>query len=88
MPFRLGPLEIGIILVIIFIIFGVGKLPQVGEAIGKGLRAVRKGKSGEEDKEEATGKTKVKVIKKLGDDETTEQLTSKIAEDKTEPKRS
>lgn len=48
MPFHLGPWEIGIILVIILIIFGVGKLPQVGGAIGKGLRAFRKAQSGED----------------------------------------
>ena len=47
MPFRMGPWEIGLIVVIILIIFGVGKLPQVGEAIGKALRAFRKGQSGE-----------------------------------------
>ncbi len=41
MPFRMGPLEIGLILVIILIVFGTGKLPQVGNAIGKGLRAFR-----------------------------------------------
>jgi sec-independent protein translocase protein TatA len=52
MPFRIGPWEIGIILVIILIVFGVGKLPQVGGAIGKGLRAFRKGQRGEEDEEE------------------------------------
>ncbi len=60
MPFRVGPLEIGLILVIILIIFGVGKLPQVSGAIGKGLRAFRKGQSGEDeddkDKEEARPK--------------------------------
>lgn len=38
MPFHMGPWEIGFILVIIF---GVGKLPQVGSAIGKGLRVFR-----------------------------------------------
>ena len=47
MPFRIGPWEIGLILVIIIIIFGVGKLPQVGGAIGKGLREFRKGQRGE-----------------------------------------
>ena len=54
MPFfgRMGPLEIGLILVIILIIFGVGKLPQVGGAIGKGMRAFRRGQQGEEDEEE------------------------------------
>lgn len=52
MPFRIGPWEIALILGIILIVFGVGKLPQVGGAIGKGLHAFRKGQSGEEDEEE------------------------------------
>ena len=52
MPFHIGPWEIGLILAIILIVFGVGKLPQVGGALGKGLHAFRKGQSGEEDKEE------------------------------------
>jgi len=48
----MGPLEIGLIVLIILIVFGVGKLPQVGGAVGKGLRAFRKGQSGEDDEEE------------------------------------
>ncbi len=63
MPFRVGPWEIGLILAIILIIFGVGKLPQVGGAIGKGLRAFRKGQRGEEDEEEIP-KPRRKVTKK------------------------
>ena len=49
--FCMGPWEIALILAIIVIVFGVGKLPQVGGAIGKGLRAFRKGQRGEEDEE-------------------------------------
>ena len=49
--FRMGPWEIALILVIVLIVFGVGKLPQVGSALGKGMRAFRKGQSGEEDEE-------------------------------------
>lgn len=52
MPFRMGPWEIGLIVVVILIVFGVGKLPQVGGAVGRGLRAFRKGQAGEEDEEE------------------------------------
>jgi len=63
MPFRMGPWEIALILAIILIVFGVGKLPQVGGAIGKGLRAFRKGQSGEEDDDESP-EPKRKVIKK------------------------
>ncbi len=85
MAFRLGPLEIGIILVIIIMIFGVGKLPQVSEAIGRGLRSLRKGESGEE---EETPKTKTKVIRQIEDIETPGKVTGEVAEDKTEPKAS
>lgn len=52
MPFRLGPWEIALILVIILIVFGVGRLPQVGGAVGRGLRAFRRGQAGEEEEEE------------------------------------
>lgn len=51
MPFRLGPMEIGLVLVIILIVFGVGKLPQVGGAIGKSLREFRRAQVGGEEKE-------------------------------------
>lgn len=52
MPFRMGPWEIALILIIILIVFGVGKLPQVGGAIGKGIRAFRKAQQGEDEEEE------------------------------------
>ena len=60
MPFRIGPWEIALVLVIILIVFGVGKLPQVGGAIGKGLRAFRKGQRGEDEEEEEEEKPKPK----------------------------
>ncbi|AKG54390.1 twin-arginine translocation protein TatA [Dehalogenimonas sp. WBC-2] len=58
---RLGPMELVIILVIVLLIFGVGKLPQVGEAIGKGLRSFQKASTGEDEevKEETKEETKV-----------------------------
>jgi sec-independent protein translocase protein TatA len=59
---RFGWPEIVIILVIVLIIFGVGKLPQVGGAIGKGLRAFKKGQAGEEEEEEEEEK-KAKVAR-------------------------
>ncbi len=46
---RMGPWEIALVLVIILIVFGVGKLPQVSSALGKGLRAFRRGQQGESD---------------------------------------
>ncbi len=37
----LGPWELGIILTIVLIVFGAGKLPQVFEAFGKGIKSFR-----------------------------------------------
>jgi sec-independent protein translocase protein TatA len=41
MPLRLGPFELIIILVIVIIIFGVGRLPEIGGAVGKAIREFR-----------------------------------------------
>lgn len=38
----IGPVELILILVAIIIVFGVGKLPEVGGAIGKSIREFRK----------------------------------------------
>jgi sec-independent protein translocase protein TatA len=48
---HIGPLEIGLIVVLVLIIFGVGKLPQVGGAIGKSIREFRHAQSGEDEKD-------------------------------------
>ena len=37
-----GPMELILLLVIVLIIFGPGKLPDIGNAIGKGIREFRK----------------------------------------------
>ncbi len=38
---KLGPIEIGIIVLIILIVFGAGRLPQIGASLGKGIRAFK-----------------------------------------------
>ena len=51
--FGLGTTELIIILVLVMIVFGAGKLPQVGGALGKGLRNFKDGvKDGNEEKSE------------------------------------
>jgi sec-independent protein translocase protein TatA len=42
-------MELIIILVIVLIIFGVGRLGDIGGALGKGIRAFRKGQAGEDE---------------------------------------
>ncbi len=46
MPFHVGPTELVILLVVVMMIFGVGRLPQVGGAIGKALREFRQAHGG------------------------------------------
>lgn len=53
---HLGPLEIGLIVLLVLIIFGGGKIPQVFGALGKGIREFRKAKAGEEAEESKAGK--------------------------------
>lgn len=50
---NLGPLELGIILVIVIMIFGVGRLPEVGGAVGKTIKEFRRNMGGSDEKKEA-----------------------------------
>lgn len=39
---NVGPTELIIVLVIVLIIFGAGKLPEIGTALGKGIKNFKK----------------------------------------------
>ena len=65
MPFRMGPWEIALILVVVLIVFGVGKLPDALGAIGKGLRAFKRAESGEDEEGEETPESEQEVAKKV-----------------------
>jgi len=51
--FGLGSTELIIILVLVLVIFGAGKLPEIGGALGKGIRSFRKA-AGERDEIDIT----------------------------------
>ncbi|MBK8048501.1 MAG: twin-arginine translocase TatA/TatE family subunit [Anaerolineales bacterium] len=57
MPFNLGPIELGLILLIVAMLFGVGKLPEVFGSIGKGVREFRKESGIDESKQSASATT-------------------------------
>jgi sec-independent protein translocase protein TatA len=54
--FTLGPAEIAVIVLIVLLIFGPSKLPQLGKSVGQMLRGFKKEmKSINEDDEEESG---------------------------------
>lgn len=50
----LGAPELIIILVIVIVLFGVGRIGRIGSDLGTGIREFRKGLQGDEAKEEKT----------------------------------
>jgi sec-independent protein translocase protein TatA len=46
---NLGPTELIIILVIVLLLFGVGRLSRIGGELGRGIREFRTGLKGDED---------------------------------------
>ena len=48
---NVGPMEIGLVLVIALIVFGPKKLPDLGRSLGKGIREFKGSISGEEEPE-------------------------------------
>ena len=47
--FGLGPLELGIILAIVVVLFGARRLPEIGSGLGKAIKGFRAGISGKDE---------------------------------------
>lgn len=58
MNFLPGPLELILILVIVAMLFGVGKLPEIFGAVGKGIREFRNETNAADAKNEAAAPAK------------------------------
>ncbi len=58
----IGTPELLLILVIFLMIFGVGKLPQVGKLLGSGIKSFQKGLHGEDDDEEVAKSDKPELL--------------------------
>ncbi len=59
-----GPFELVVILVIVVLIFGVGKLPEVGGALGRGIREFKDNIADGEADEKKTADTNSKTSSK------------------------
>lgn len=75
--FGLGFPELLLILVIILVIFGAGKLPQVGEALGKGLNKFRTAMDDKPEKAEVINATP-STASTFPEAETSKEKTKKI----------
>ncbi len=75
----LGPTELIIILVIVLVIFGPRKLPQLGKALGDGIKSLRgaakgvRGDDEEEEEEDSKPKKKKKPAPEPDEDEEEEE---------------
>lgn len=47
--FGLGPMELGIILAIVVILFGAKRLPEIGAGMGKAIKNFKSGISGKDE---------------------------------------
>jgi sec-independent protein translocase protein TatA len=65
--FGLGATELGIILVIVVILFGARRLPEIGAGVGKAIKNFKAGISGEDQIDVTPEKDEVSA--KNGDDE-------------------
>ena len=50
--------ELLLVLLIVLLVFGATRLPQIGDALGKAIRNFRKGASGEDEKDKQDGVSK------------------------------
>ena len=62
----LGTLELVIILLIILLIFGARRLPEIGSSLGRGIRTFKSAITGEDEKQ---AEEKQQASSKTGDDQ-------------------
>ena len=58
------PMHLLLILFIVLIIFGPGKLPEIGESLGKSIRSFKKAISQKEDQKDTSDSVEHKDVKK------------------------
>jgi sec-independent protein translocase protein TatA len=57
--FGMGPMELGIILVIVVVLFGARRLPEIGAGFGKAIKNFKAGISGDDEIDVTPDKDKV-----------------------------
>jgi len=53
-----GPMEIGVVVLLLAVVFGASRLPKLGEGLGKGIKNFKNAMSGKDDGEKALDEKK------------------------------
>ncbi len=73
MPFNIGPLQLVLILLILLVIFGAKRLPEIGRSLGSSAREFKDGITGDGKANEPpsdSAKAEVESVEELGDGDT------------------
>lgn len=62
MPLRLGPLELFIILTIVIVLFGAGRIANIGTELGSAIKNFRQGVKDEQAEQEEQDETDKKEV--------------------------
>jgi sec-independent protein translocase protein TatA len=73
---NVGPLEIAVVLIIVLIIFGPKRLPELGQSMGRGIREFKSSISGEKDKDAPEEKKRELEASQSADDKTAGQTAT------------
>ncbi len=59
--FGLGPMELGLILLVVLVLFGPKRLPELGKTIGKTMKSVQDAMDGKDEKKTETAQVESSV---------------------------
>ena len=76
---NLGPTELIIVLVLVVIVFGVGKLPEVGGALGKSIKEFRKNSDDPDEKTRQEELARAEAERKAREDEIQREVDRRLA---------
>jgi sec-independent protein translocase protein TatA len=66
---NIGPLEIAIVLVIVLLIFGPKRLPDLGRSMGRGMREFKDSVTGKDEEPRAIEESRETVVQAKAEDE-------------------
>ena len=81
----LGPMELFIILVIVLVLFGAKRVPEIGASLGKGIREFKKSMNDIGD--QVTKQPEERPIERLGAGDARPMTSASQEETRAEPKR-